>query len=558
MQNTKIQSSDTKTLHHNAGQLLYGIVRPKMAVLKIGRAWGKTYGPTADFIANNVRDMPGSVGAIGTDSYKHLRTIILGELEKKWNARGMLRGRDYWFEKFPPEELNVPSPIRPIIDPKGCFFFRNGSALKTYSFNFNSLPNGDSVDYMAVEELKLVNPKRLGEAARCVRGNDEFFGHLSCHGSKLYVTDTPSADDLSGQHVHNWDDLHDEDRVKAIVSYAYYEQKAVLELEKTKDKKKQRKLKRLIKQYRQKLNYHRSLCTFVMEGSSVSNLHAIGYSKLRSFLKDDTIETTKATIFSIKPTQFKNGFYSALKPEDRQFGGHGYVAIADDHLSRSGQIFQDCRADADLITSEPLAACLDYNKTITCMVVGQLADTEIRFQNNFWVEMPKKVKHVARAFCKYYAPYPTKILYYAYDHTADAQDAVKTADDTYKAEFTREVEAHGWTVIEEKYRQTWHKERFDLWNNLLSGEDEQGYTFGYNMENCREWARAAQLTKIKMVPSKYDGMRLKKDKSAETSVAKSNISRIEQPHITEAGDGLLIYLREQFSYTRSYSTMPVQ
>lgn len=538
--------SDHVALHHNPSQLLANIVKAKFTVMKVGRAGGKTYGKTADFCADNARDMPGSVGAIGTDSYKHLRSIILGELEKKWNLRGLIRNRDYWFEKFPPPELNIPQPIRPITDPQNCFFFRNGSALKTYSFNYNSLPNGDSIDYLAVEELKLVNPARLGEAVLCVRGNEEFFGHLSCHGSKLYVTDVPGADDLVGQHVNNYDDDHDDEQITMIVSLAYHEQVAQMQLDETTDEKKARKLKRVLKDLREKLNWHRSRCTHVMEVSSVTNLHSIGYSKLKSFIKDGTLDKVKSAIFSIKPISFKDGFYSALKPELVERGGHGYVAIADEHLSKTGRLFQDCRADTDLVTSEPLAVCLDYNKTITCMVVGQSVGREIRLQNNFWVEMPKKVKHVARSFCKYYEPYPTKILYYAYDHTATAEDAVKTEHDTYKAEFIKEVEAHGWTVIPEQYRQTWHKERFDMWNDmLLEGEGEE-YFFRYNMENCREWATAARLTKIKMVPTKFDGMRLKKDKSAETSKAKFGLSRIEQPHITEAADGLILYLRENF------------
>jgi hypothetical protein len=539
-----------KVIHHNVPQLTYNIVKPKTFVGKMGRGTGKTYGALADFLADNAIAMPGSVGAIGTDSYKHLRTIILGEIEKKWKARGLERNRDYWFEKFPPEHLQVPSPIRPITDPKNCFFFRNGSALKTYSFNFNSLANGDSIDYMGVEEAKMVKQHRFGEASRCIRGNDEFFGHLSCHGSLMLITDSPGADEPEGHWVHNWDDMHQDDMVNLIINISYFEQQKRKEAKACGDQKRKKKLLIELTALQEKLNHWRKRCVMVMEVSTVQNLHAVGYEALKGYIRSDNIEKLKTSVFSIRPKSFAEGFYGFLDSDK-----HGYVAIADKHLTRTGKFIDDCRSDTDIDHSQPLSVCLDYNNTITCVAVGQRDGNEIKLLKNLWVESPKKVKHAAQAFCNYYKYHANKEVNYAFDNTAIGTDAIRSEDETYKAEFIRVLEANGWVVYDERYPQTSHHYRYDKWGAILSEDQNQPFRFSYNMENCREWAVAAKRTTVKIKTNFKGEKKLEKDKSSESHKLKGRIPPIEQTHITEAVDGLLIYLTEVYN---NYSyVMPI-
>lgn len=532
-------SQTPNNLHHNVPQLLTNIVKAKTTIAKCGRALGKSYGFLADFVADNAIAMPGSVGAIGTDSYKHLRNIILGELEKKWRARGLIRNRDYWFEKFPPEDLNIPQPIRPVTDPKNTYFWRNGSATKTYSFNYNSLANGDSIDYLAVDEGKLVKQIRFGEASRCIRGNGEYFGELSCHGSLMITSDTPGADEPEGQWMHNWDDMHNPEMIDLIVTYAYKHQLLLEKLDSTADDRKIRKINREVDKIAAKLNFWRKRCVFVLEATTVQNLHAIGYEALKSYIKNDHIEKLKSSLFSIKPKALADGFYGFLDSEK-----HGYVAIASDHLTKSGALFQDCRSDADIDHTQPLAVCLDYNNTITSIAVGQLIGNEIRLQKNLWVELPKKVKHAAKAFADYYEPLSRKEVYYTYDNTAIGTDAIRDESETYRAVFIEELQKRGWMVYDERYPQTSHHYRFDKWAAILSEDNRQDFVFRYNLENCREWAAAARRTTVKIKYNFKGERKLEKDKSSETHKNKGKVSPIEQTHITEAADGLMIYLTE--------------
>ena len=179
---------EEKVLHRNIPQMLVNAICARISVLLWARGTGKSEGGLAPWIMNNAKEMPGSVGAVGTDSYKHLRKQILPEFEKTWGKLGLKKNKDYWIDKFPPKHLGIPEAIRPISEPDNVVFWRNGSATKFFSFNFQALNQGDSIDYLGIEEGKLVNHKRLLETFPAIRGNeDAAWAWKSCHKSIMKV-----------------------------------------------------------------------------------------------------------------------------------------------------------------------------------------------------------------------------------------------------------------------------------------------------------------------------------------------------------------------------------
>ena len=108
---------------------------------------------------------------------------------------------------------------------------------------------------------------------------------------------------------------------------------------------------------------------------------------------------------------------------------------------------------------------------------------------------------------------------------------------TYKATVERELRAKGYNVISLRFPQTTHHDRFDAQTEIFCETPNAPYIFRYNEENCKKWLRAARLTKLIAKAGKDGKITYQKSKTEEGE--KSTLKPIEQPHITEAVDGLM-------------------
>lgn len=375
--------------------------------------------------------------------------------------------------------------------------------------------------------------KRLLETFLCVRGNAEYFGHLSCHLSKFLVSDLP--DTPEGQYFHNWDELHDDDLVNLIINFQYHIQKIEEELEVCKNKRTAAELKAKLAILTKKINHYRKKCVYISNASTIQNLHALGYDTLKGYFQTTDIAKVKTSVLNIRPKQIGKLFYADLDEDV-----HGYVAVAD-NIDYSKHL-NSCLLDTDINHSEPLFVGLDYNSAITCMAIGQLTNETLKMVNTMYVEIPNKVTHLAKKFCQYYKDYGNKEVVYFYDNTAIGTDALRGVDETYKAEFTKVLIEYGWVVHEYRLNQTTHQYRNDEWAKLLKEEDSNYPKFRYNVENCRDWKIACMKTPIRNIHLRDGRVKLEKNKLSEKM--KDSIPAIEQTHITEAGDTLMIGVME--------------
>jgi hypothetical protein len=531
MSNT--QKQEIREIHHNIPQIDNLVVSAKITLDLWGRGTGKTNGPIAEKSYENATTMPGSVGAIGCDSYKHLKKSILPECFKTWNKIGVKKGVDYWVGEFPPQRLGIPEAIRPINDdPKNYIFWRNGSVIKLFSYNFQALDNGDSIDWLINDEQKLIKKKRFFETLPCLRGNEEYFGNNPRHQSLLMVTDMPDETNPEASYLFDYYDLVDQELILLIQSIYYQIQKYKEELG-LGGATRQRKsfLEKEIVRLQSDLDFHRGNAVYVSEATSIDNLHALGYQYMKNMLRTLPPHKIRTSILNIRPTQVGRGFYPYIDESH-----HGYTALKED-ASLTNYVSDDCRIDDDINYHHPLEICLDYNKSISWIAIGQKIDGIGSLQNVIYVEFPKKLEHLVKKFDDYYKFLVNKTIHYYYDNTATGEDATKTESDTYKAIVIKELTKRGYNVIPLRFPQTTHNSRFESQANIFCETPEAPFIFRYNQENCKAWLRAARLCKLIIRYGKDGKVIYEKSKTDESS--NSELKPIEQPHVTEAVDGLL-------------------
>lgn len=551
---------EEKVVHRNIPQLLVNAIMAKIMVLLWARGTGKTEGGMGPWSLNNVKEMPGGVSAIGTDSYKHLRKQILPELEKTWRKFGMVKGQDYWIDKFPDKNLGVPEAIRPISEPENVVFWRNGHAIKLFSFNFQSLQTGDSIDALGVEEGKDVNHVRLLEVLPTLRGNDEAeWAGKSCHHSLLVVSDMP--DDISGQWMLDYAEKMDEGllaTILKIVSFvSLFQDKLDNEDLQAKEKE---ELQQAIDLLNEKLNRLRKKAVFVSFASTLENLHALGKDVIQNLLNVLSTGKFRSSVMNEIPKKQKDCFYHFLSKKQ-----HGYVALNDSYIqSVKDKTKDDCRWDSDL-TNRELYLAMDYNGRICTAVVGQYDPIikQVKFVKNFYVLLEEqkgkdsKNVRILRKLCKdiaaYYKYRSNRNITYFYDNTAIGKDADRDETGTYKAIVEAELSDANFRVNAVRVEQTTHKERFDEWERVLSDDADAPFSFLFNKENCNEWYNATTNTKTKFLRRfSQDGKPYLKFEKNKDDELKKNIHPLQATHITEAGDTLLTGIKQEQNSTRIF------
>jgi hypothetical protein len=520
-----------KYVHNHTQQLYANLVPATISVNIWGRGTGKTWGVTARKAYYNAVLMPRSVGAIGCPSFTHMMDHIYGELTKSWEDMGLVEGKDFVAFQKPPATWK--QPYRKIAKNQynRCIFFRNGSVIKLFSYNFNSLANGDSIDWLIIEEARLCKKNKIDESIKCLRGNEEHFGHLSIHGSVTYVSDMPR----NPNEFWLLDFRAQENKIKIsqVLEYAYILSELQQHGQKTTSDKKKERLKKDIKLVSDEIN---SLCmglTCVSLASSLDNIHALGPNKLKNWKNTSTEYDWNVSVMNEIQKQVTNSFYPYLDESK-----HGYYTPRSrfKNVDYTNKV-RDCRWDGDIDYTQPLIIGMDYNSDITCLSVYQLHNRTITLLKVFYVLHPYKREDVVKQFKDYYQYLPIKEVVYCYDNTAIATDADKTETDTYAYKTNTEL-AETFKVTPLYLKQTTHEYRYDLWQGVLKGEHPElpNVNFTYNMDNATKWYKACTNTQtyIRTIKGKST---FGKDKTGER---KRLIPADELPHLTEAGDtGLL-------------------
>ena len=368
-----------KYIHNHTQQLYSNIIPSTISVNIWGRGTGKTWGVTARKAYYNSVIMPRSVGAIGCPSFTHIMEHIYGELVKSWEDMGLVDGKDFVCFQKPPE--NWKKPYRKIAKNQysRCIFFRNGSVIKLFSYNYNSLSNGDSIDWLIVDEARLCKKNKIDESIKCLRGNEEHFGHLSTHGSVVYVSDMPR----NPQEFWLLDFRKQEkaEIVQEIMNYAFIVSELQLAELKVSSVSKKERYRKDIELLNKEINRLCMNLTTVTFASSLDNIHALGPNKLKQWKNNSTTYDWRVAVLNEIQQQVTNGFYPCLEE-----GVHGYFTPRPrDYINIDYKSKRDCRWDGDIDPTQPLIIGMDYNAKISCLSVYQLQNYTVKLIKTYSV-----------------------------------------------------------------------------------------------------------------------------------------------------------------------------
>jgi len=516
-----------KEVHHNIPQLMWNIVKAHITVCFWGRGTGKTEGPGVDFTLFNALSMPQSLGGVVSVSYDKLLTFIVPKLLKGYERYGYLQGVHFWDRKFAPSELKRKRPFLSPSDPKHFIHFFNGSGLQLLSLDRLGISNAADLDYIYADECKLFDYDKFVEVLHTNRGNKEHFGHLSQHHSILLTTDRPQ--NSNGDWLYDIAENADGEMLELVlmIQQRIFELNEEVQNSRTK-KSRQQKLK-LIEEFEEQLNELRRELVYVSEASTLDNIHALGADVIKDLKRELSDIVFRISVLNERIREVEDGYYKDL--DDRK---HGYLAIQYDYIDRQDINFKTVKANSkwynDINSNEPLDIALDYNAKINNIVTGQSSVKRYNFIHAAYSR--GKIQDLfTEEWHPFFKAHPCKHVNFFYDHTAipeKADSAFSYADTVVQC-----LERLGWTVNRVYIgQQPSHRSRFLLWEKLLNNMDSDYPSFSFNRSTCEYWYDRCKDTGTRISREGFE-----KDK---TNEKKPNFDQAKAPHITDAGDTLLI------------------
>jgi hypothetical protein len=540
------KNPEIKQIHLNVPQLLYWMVQARISVCLWGRATGKTQGPGAMFTMENMNKMPRSLGGILSSSYDKLLTMILPALIQGWEQFGYYENLHFFSRKYPPANFFKEKPFREPKKSEHYIPWWNGSGAVLMSLDRPSTSVAINLDWMYSDEARLFKEKNFGDALLTVRGNAAHFGHLSNHGSILITTDLPK--DSRGQWLYRYLDEMDPTTVQLLLGL----QKKVMELSQGYEqlsKRQKASVDNEINKINDYCNQMRKDLVYVSFATTIDNIHALGLDPIKRFRRMLSELDFQVSVLTKRLEQVENGFYINFSDDrntyvpDESKGAFDYIDNLEIDFTKD-RPKKNWKWDGDLETSNALDIALDYNRAISCMVIGQEALREDYVRKFMYVEAPRMLKDLILDFCEYYQGFPNKDINYYYDHTAllgrNASSDIRHADEV-KYILTEK----GWNVIDCYLGQApSHRSRYYLINKLLRGDDPRLPKVTFNSNNTEDLIRSINNAGTRRGP---DG--IQKDKRSEDD---PNIKPVDATHPTEALDQLLY--GKHFSKIRNDST----
>lgn len=535
--------------HLNKPQMMYSLIRPQIGVCIWGRYTGKTDGPGSDFTLYNVLSMPRSNGFIQGKTYAQLVEKTLDALVTGWEKRGFKQNVHFWIGKFPPEELNLPKPIRRPISPAHYISWYNGSGIYLVSQDKFSSINGVRSQWGFVDEARFINKKKFDEQTiPTMAGGINEWGHLSNYLSLLFCSDQPQTS--SEKWLLDFGKLMDEEQLELILSTQCKISILEKEIEQSTSEKTITKAKKELTRYNKLLNELRKESVFFSEASALENISNVGLQPIENSFKTLSETKFRVQIMNERIIRNESGFYSMLDPDK-----HGYDSVNNsfvDKLTAGIHHQRDCRWDADLNYLAPLDFSLDHNNAINSIVTGQYASSKLyRLLSAKYVLHPELLSHCIMLWHEYYKHFLSsgcaEVNYY-FDSTSIPKRA--STDINFSDEIISTLTELGWKVNPYYIGQIGsHHSRYLMWGKLFSGEDKRLPAFRYNRNNCLAWETSALNAGIIKI-----GEEVKKDKSSERK--DSGVPPQDATHLSEAAD-ILLYakLRRLFNNRQDFVGM---
>ena len=546
-----------RKVHLNIPQLMYWLTQAALSVLIWGRATGKTNGPSAIFLAECMDNMPRSVIRLAAYTYEGLMKNILPGIIQGWEDKyGYVEGIHFSVGKPFPADRKVKKPYRaPRGSAKHTIYWYNGSVTLLSSMD-RTVNNGTEFDAICIEEARLCKEEKVKELVLAKRGNVDKFGHLPWYGAVLLVTDRPR--NQSGRWILDYLEEATPEINKMILKVWFYIGKLEAKLNeqiKAKHNAAAEKTSGLIKKFHKQIFELRKRAVYFSEASTLENIHALGVSTIKSFVKLLDKWEYDLSVLNKDSNKVINGFYSQLSNrhfhEATDYKAWGYDDYDQKHLNTPKK---NCIIDSDCNLDAPLHIAFDTNKAINNVVVGQHKGDTIYVSNHMFVLEPHYLPKLCEKFCEYYEPHHTKRVVFHYNQTMIPEGAQGQESD---ADLIIRLLTEKGFSIERNYTGAApkHYHLYSLWHRTLVGKDPKMLKISFNASNCHYLRISMDNADIKIREGKYF-----KNKDSERKDYKTQSYMVppeEATHASEAADSLLVGMQLQASGKTTYDAMEV-
>lgn len=531
-------SNPKHMVHMNKTQLRANLIDAQTEVHIVARGEGKTEGILATKLLKNANQMPRGVTVIATPTYEGLLSKTLPPLIRGLERLKIYKDVHYVIGRQPSKSWGWEDPFHKPLKPEYCMHFCTGHAAFFASFNRENSVNGVSGHSVITDEAKFfVREKKdrfFEELTPAIRGQREYFGHLSRYRSFTFTTDMPTNSDAKW--LFDYEEKMDPLAIEVIEGLQFelaIQRQKLSQATKSKSiKYHQGKIKRL----EWELNQARIGEVFYFEPKGMENMEVLGEDTYWEWKRDLPGFIFDTSIANKRKVKIEDGFYPLLDDEHhgRFYSDTRLEDMAfDTNFSLEALTSINCLNDSDRAHKEPLEIALDWGDHINCLVIGQHHGHEYRILKSMFVKKPKKVQDLAEAFCKYYEPHGEKVVQLPYDQTAYGGHGA--FDSTYIDEFTRILKQNGWTVNSENLgRVPTYSFRYLLWNTMLGEGDGRMPKIRFNRKNCEYL-----LISMNQAPAKQGSKYFEKDKASEKK--RKTVPQEEATHFSDAADTLIVW-----------------
>lgn len=527
----KSSSEITNPIYYNKPQMLSWMIKAAEEWAVWARGTGKSEGLISPRSQHNIHTMKRSAGAFVGSTYQQLLTRTLPPVIAGWEKLGYKKDVHFFIGRKPPKSWKWSEPYVSPLSSDYFIHWYNGSGIHLVSQDRPGSSNGLSLDWIMGDEAKLLNKEKLEqELYPTNRGNKQHFGHLPEHHSLLFATDMPTS--ASAKWILEKREEMDRDQIDLILSI----QEKIISLTTLypkSNKTNQKKILFEIQRYNKYLSELRFGSVYYSEFSALENIEILGidYIKQQKRILPDLIFRT--AILGERLIKVDNGFYGLFDANIHGYDAYNYSFIDGQDYNFEQLQNIDCRMDSDLNPEWPLDIACDYGASINTVVVGQgydgVKNEELRYLNALFVKHPDRIVDLANKFADYYEHYPTKEVYYYYDHTAVGTDAARTTP-LFQL-FADALEARGWTVHLIYIGQApQHHGKYILWQMALKGDDTRLPKPTFNKTNCKYLIISMEQAGVITGRTGFE-----KDKKNEKNKA---LPQEETTHFSDAADTL--------------------
>ncbi len=410
-------------------------------VIVAGRGTGKGLLHAAVNL-RNFQAMPRSTTAFVVPAASRALVSTIPSMTRHWEAWGYRRDVHWMIGRRPPKSLGWPLPLIEPQNWENVISFYTGAVGIIISQDRKGTSNSLSVDFVDIDEAKLVKFERLKEETfQSNRGQIREFGDCPWHHGMLISSDMPVTKE--GSWFLRYEKSQDAELIEAIRALTLREAHIKGRLNEGGASVYH---EGCLRKTRRQLTALRRHALYYGVYSSLTNMEVLGEEYIRQMKRDLPPLVFQTSVLCRPIGILKDGFYSSMRES------HKYSAADYHHIDKLDYDFDairamGCNADADIRRDRPLCIAFDFNRNINWLVVGQADEDErvMRTLKSFWVKYERKLPELINDLCDYYDSLPLHEVTVYYDTTALGSNyAVNDQDFLYV--ITHTLESRGWMV----------------------------------------------------------------------------------------------------------------